>query len=104
MIFGEEKLRRHCHQVSSYEGAGRNGYLAPGILFSALDGGQWSLFRRDHFIPWETSPRNSLNWRLEGASERCGENKNIVPLTGIELSFLRCTARSSCITPTEQLR
>jgi hypothetical protein len=60
----------------------RNGGIAPQILTSTLDGGEWSASRYRHFAPGEKAP----DTRWVGAwmdprngLERCGEEKDPTP-------------------------
>jgi hypothetical protein len=64
-----------------------SGGIAPPFLISALEWGDWSAPRPCRFTSGETAPTYPLNIRLGGPqsrSERCGEEKNLLPLPRIE--------------------
>jgi hypothetical protein len=57
--------------------------IAPSLLTSAVDGGEWSASRPGCFTPKEIALRYLLYRRLGGPqsrSGRYGEDKNIVPI------------------------
>jgi hypothetical protein len=64
------------------------------FLTSTLDGNEWLDSCSDCFISLE-SPQYPSDRRLSGPESRCGrsgEDKNLLPLSGIELmSFCYCT-------------
>jgi hypothetical protein len=65
----------------------RSGGIAPLFLTSALDTGEWSASRPSHFTPRGNSPQYPLVRRLGGPKSWCGhceEEKNLLPLLGIE--------------------
>jgi hypothetical protein len=58
------------------------GSMAPLVLTSALDGGEWSDSPPDRFIPRGNAPQYPLNRRLgesQSRSGRCRGNKNLIP-------------------------
>jgi hypothetical protein len=62
---------------------GGSGGIAPPFLTSLIDGGEWSVSRFGRFIL-----RYPLERRIVGPQSqlgRCGVEKNLVPLPGIEL-------------------
>jgi hypothetical protein len=61
--------------------------IPPPLLTSALDGGVWSASRPGRFTPRGKNTRYPLDRRLSGPlsrSGRCGEEKNLLLLLGIE--------------------
>jgi hypothetical protein len=75
------------NQASCHEDVSGSESIDPLFLTSAPDGGQWSASRPFRFIPQGTRPRYPLDRRLGGVhsrSGRCGEEKNIFLLPGME--------------------
>jgi hypothetical protein len=61
--------------------------MAPRILTSTLDGGEWSASRPGRFTPREIAPNYPLDRRPGGPQSRSGrgsEDKNSQPLPGLE--------------------
>jgi hypothetical protein len=77
-----------------------SGNIAPPILTSALDGGEWSASRSGSFTPEENIPDTLLDRRMgvpQDWSECCGEER-ILPLPGI---IPRPSSPKSVVVPTE---
>jgi hypothetical protein len=58
--------------------------------YGELDGGEWSASRPGHFTQGETAPPYPLDRRMGGIqsrSGRCGWEKNLLRLPGIEPQF-----------------
>jgi hypothetical protein len=53
-------------------------------MTSALDAGEWSASRPCHFTPGESDLSAHWIWGWVGRSERCGVEKNLLSLPGIE--------------------
>jgi hypothetical protein len=71
-----------------------SGNIAPPFLTSALDGGEWSAWRRGRFTYGEMTPRFPLD-RLGGSqsqSGRCRKDKNLTPV-GIRTPAVQLVAR-----------
>jgi hypothetical protein len=69
--------------MKTYGGRG----IAPALLTSALDGGEWSASGPSRCNPRGNSPRYPLYMRLGGPqrrSGRCGEEISLFPLPGFE--------------------
>jgi hypothetical protein len=61
--------------------------IAPPLLFSALDRGEWTISRPGCFTPRERAPDSHLKegWLDPTAGVDAVEKKNLLPLPGIEL-------------------
>jgi hypothetical protein len=75
----------------------RSGGIAPRILNSALDGGEWSASLPGHFNPQGRNPYYyPLHRRLGGPQSRSGyggEEKNSQPLPGLEPMIIQSVAQ-----------
>jgi hypothetical protein len=61
------------------------GGIAPSVLISSLDGGEWSALRPGRFTPGERIlVAITQEAVIQSRSERCGEEKNSFILPGIE--------------------
>jgi hypothetical protein len=81
-----------------------DGAIAPPFLTSTLVGGEWSISRPGLFTPWErTSETHCIGGCLapEPGSRRCGVEKNLFSLPGIEP---RPLSQWSVAVPTELSR
>jgi hypothetical protein len=80
------------------------GGIAPHFSTSTVDEGDWSASRFGRFTPQEKSPRYPLDRRLGGPRSRTGsygEEKNLLPLLGIEPRLLGRPARSLVVIQTQ---
>jgi hypothetical protein len=77
------------------------------FLILALDEVEWSAWNPRCFTPWEWAPRYPLNRRLDGTQSWSWlgglfeEEKNLLPLPGIDPLILRYSACSLITIPTE---
>jgi len=83
-----------------HEGEVGSGGIAPRILTSALDGGEWSASLPSRFYPQGKSPWYPLDRRLGGLqsrSGRCSEQKTIQVLPGLEPLIIQPVVQRSVI-------
>jgi hypothetical protein len=92
-LVSKVKVKSLCFNwAPRHEGVWGSEGIAPRILTTAINGGEWSASRPCRFYPQGKSPRYPLDRRLGGPQSRSGrggEEKNSQPLPELEPSIIK---------------